>query len=100
MEQFDISGSTVIQTVFQRNIIDKGFVLLYIIACRYASTDNHSEPVVPESFGKLEIIVSTVRSVFLVCTFHSHVQVKTACYVVNLSLQEAVECIIGIKITR
>ena len=57
MEYFDISGAAIVQTIFDGNIINKCFILLGCITGRHFSTDDDTETVVPETFGKLEVVI-------------------------------------------
>ena len=92
MEHLDITGTRIVQPILQRNVVDERIILLHIVARRYFSADNHPEAVVPEPFGKLEVIVGTAAAILLLVGLHSKIDINglqgTAGNVVDLSLQE------------
>ena len=80
MENLDVACTAVVQTVFQRNVVDKRLVLLlYIVSGRYFSSDDNLEAVVPESFGKLEVIIRTGISGFALIGRSSISPTATCC---------------------
>ena len=63
------------------------------------STDDDTETVVPETFGKLEVVIRPLSAVFgIVNGFHSQTDIKgLACNIRDFTLQEGVEGIVHIE---
>ena len=100
MEKFHITGSAIVQAVFYRHVVDKRFVLLCGVSGGHRATDDDTETVVPETFGKLEVVIRAPSSFDIVGRFHTKADVHRLAYHIRyLVLQEGIQGIVHIEAT-
>ena len=101
VEKLHIASSAIIQTIFDGYIIDEGFILLGRVAGRYGATDDDTETIVPETLGKLEIVIRSPSSFGIAGRFHAETDVHRLTHHVRyLILEERVESIVHIESAR
>ena len=98
MEEFHITGTTIVQPVLDSDIIDERFVFPCRITGRNRTSDHNTETIVPESLGKLEVVIRASSAFDIIGRFHAETDIHGLTYYIrNLVLQEGIQRIVHIE---